>query len=141
MARELIRLMNALFLPGAEALQQAPWYPNTDVYRTPTGWIVKFELAGVRPEDIDLTVLGRRMILQGVRRDCVSLEESQSVVHYSMEISYSRFERTLDLPCDLKKAAISTDYRAGMLLVRIQPAPDDPTADSPDTERLEGGRP
>jgi HSP20 family protein len=121
MARDLIRLMNALFLPGAEVLQQAPWYPNTDVYRTPTGWVVKFELAGVRPEDIDLQVLGGRMTLQGVRRDQIPVEESHSAVHYRMEIAYSRFERTLDLPCDLKKAAITTEYRDGMLLIRIQP--------------------
>jgi HSP20 family protein len=125
MSKDLIRLMQALFLPGVEACQDAPWHPNTDVYRTGTGWLAKFELAGVRAEDIDLQVLGTKMTLRGVRRDAV-LDAAQrggepSPVHYRMEIAYSRFERTLELPCDLKRAEVSTEFRDGMLLVRITP--------------------
>src|SRR5262245_33290465 len=125
MSKDLIRLMNALFLPGADACLEAPWQPNVDVYRTRTGWLIKFELAGVRAEDIDLQVLGNRMKLCGQRRDTV-LEACHKSgepvpVHHRMEIAYSRFERTLELPCDLKKAEITTDYRDGLLLVRINP--------------------
>src|SRR3954454_24026471 len=117
--------MNALFLPGAEACQDAPWRPNTDVYRTPDGWLVKFELAGVRAEDVDLQVLGGRMQISGVRRDCV-LEEARKSnqplpVPYRMENAYSRFEQTLDLPCDLKRAEITTQFANGLLLVRVTP--------------------
>jgi HSP20 family molecular chaperone IbpA len=36
-----------------------------------------------------------------------------------LEIAYSRFERSLDLPCNLQRAAIATDYRDGMLLVHV----------------------
>jgi HSP20 family protein len=125
MSRDLIRLMNALFLPGVEVYQSTPWQPNTDVYRTPEGWLLKFELAGVRAEDIDLQVLGNQMTLAGQRRDTV-LETCQKSgepfpVHHRMEIAYSRFERTLELPCDLKQADIATEYRDGLLLVRITP--------------------
>jgi HSP20 family protein len=128
MSKDLIRLMHALFLPGAEACQDAPWRPNTDVYRTADGWLVKFELAGVRPDEIDLQALGGRLTLRGMRRDCV-LEPSQKKgerppVQYRMEISYSRFERSLELPLDLKRAEITTEYRDGLLLVRIAPRPD-----------------
>jgi HSP20 family protein len=123
MSKDLIRLMHALFLPGVEACQDAPWRPHTDVYRTAGGWLVKFELAGVRAEDIDLQAIGGRLLLRGVRRDCVQ-EAAQKIglsspVHYGMEIEYSRFERGVELPCDLKKADISTEYRDGMLLVCI----------------------
>jgi HSP20 family protein len=126
MSKDLIRLMNALFLPGAEACQEdALWHPHVDVYRTSDGWLVKFELAGVRAEDVDLQALGGRMQLSGLRRDCV-LEAARksgqpSPVHYRMEIAYSRFERTLDLPCDLKRAAIVTEFKDGLLLVHITP--------------------
>jgi HSP20 family protein len=118
MSDDLIRLMHALFLPGAEACQEGPWHPNTDVYRTRDGWLVKFELAGVRPEDINLQVLGPRMSLTGVRRDATASEACRS---YRMEIAYSRFERSLELPCDLKQAEITSEYRDGMLLVRVTP--------------------
>jgi HSP20 family protein len=126
MTKDLIRLMNALFLPGGlEACQSAPWQPNMDVYRTATGWLVKFELAGVRAEDIDLQVLGNRMTIRGVRRDTV-LEASQKKgepcpVHHRMEIAYSTFERALELPIDLKQAKVTTEYRDGLLLVCINP--------------------
>jgi HSP20 family protein len=117
MSKDLIRLMHALFLPAAEACQDAPWRPNMDVYRTATGWLVKFELAGVRAEDIDLHVLGGRMNLQGIRRDT----SPEGGSYYRMEIAYSRFERSVELPCDLKKSEVTTEYRDGMLLVHIQP--------------------
>lgn len=124
MSKDLIRLMHALFLPGAEACQDSPWQPNMDVYRTETGWLIKFELAGVRAEEIDLEALGNRLTLRGVRRDGV-LEAARkscgtSLVHYRMEINYSRFERTVELPCDLKRADITTEYRDGLLLVRME---------------------
>ncbi len=36
-----------------------------------------------------------------------------------MEISYSQFERTIQLPCNLLQARLSTDYREGMLLIYV----------------------
>jgi HSP20 family protein len=118
MPKDMIRLMHALFLPAVQSARQALWCPAADVYRTRKGWLVKFDLAGVRPEDIDLEVQGRRMRVRGVRRDCATEEGCR---YYLMEISYSNFERVLELPCDLQRAEISTDYRDGMLLVHINP--------------------
>ena len=37
-----------------------------------------------------------------------------------MEIAYSRFERTLTLPCVLDGATVAAEYSEGMLLIRIQ---------------------
>ena len=119
MSEDLIRLMHALFLPGAESCLAGPWCPATDVYQTRQGWVVKFELAGVRTEDVDLEVSGRRMTVRGVRRDCTASGECS---YYRMEITYSRFERAVELPVDLDRADIETEYRDGMLLVRIVPA-------------------
>lgn len=123
MSRDLIRLMHALFLPGAEAAQAAPWQPHTDVYRTDKGWLIKYELAGVRAEDIDLQALGRTLTLRGLRRDTV-LEDAHKAglpapVHYRLEINYCHFLRAIELPCDLKKADITTNFRDGLLLVHI----------------------
>jgi HSP20 family molecular chaperone IbpA len=36
-----------------------------------------------------------------------------------MEIAYNRFERTIDLPCDLEHARITVGYRDGMLLLHV----------------------
>jgi HSP20 family protein len=114
MRPDLIRMMHALFLPAGAA--EATWQPPADVYRTPRGWLVKLDLAGVRPEDVEVSAAGCHLTVRGARRDwCV--EEACS--HYQMEISYSRFERTLELPCDLDRARVSAEHRHGMLLIRI----------------------
>ena len=116
MSEDFIRIMHALFLPAGQSGLESPWHPAADVYRGPNGWIVKFELAGVSPQDIDLTALGHRLTLRGVRRDCTPLEGCR---YYQMEITYDHFERSLQLPCDLERADITTEYRDGMLLVHI----------------------
>ena len=36
-----------------------------------------------------------------------------------MEIAYSHFERALELPDDLERVRVVTEFRNGMLLVRI----------------------
>jgi HSP20 family protein len=117
MAEDLIRLMRALFQPAAETLGETAWRPSADIYHTTEGWVVKFDLAGVRPEDIRVSVSGRRLTVSGCRRDCFA-QEGHS--HYQLEIAYSHFERSLELPCNLESAAIAIDSRDGMLLVHIQ---------------------
>jgi HSP20 family protein len=116
MSEDFIRIMHALFLPAGESRYESPWRPAADVYRGRNGWLVKFELAGVRPEDLELTVLGNCLTLRGVRRDNTALEGCR---YYQMEIAYSPFERSLTLPCDLERANVTSEYRDGMLLVHI----------------------
>jgi HSP20 family protein len=116
MSQDRIRLTHALFLPAAGSCQDQPWHPAADIYHTRQGWLVKFDLAGVRIEDIQLELQGRIMTVRGVRRDCLTEEGHR---YYRMEIAYSRFERILELPCNLERARLSTDYRDGMLLVHI----------------------
>ena len=115
MSRDLIRLMQSLF-PQDEPADATAWRPAVDVYRTPRGWLLKFDLAGVRPEDVALTVQGCRVTIRGVRRDCLAEEGCR---YYRMEITYSHFERSVELPCDVEPAAIATEYRLGMLLVHL----------------------
>jgi HSP20 family protein len=117
MAKDLIRMLQTLFPPGAEQGRQAAWRPPADVYRTRDGWLVKFDLAGVRPEEIHLQVSGQRLTLRGTRRDW-SYEEGCR--HYLMEIAYSEFERSITLPDDLGQARLATEYRDGLLLVHIR---------------------
>ncbi len=115
MSRDLIRLMQSFFPPG-QPMAETTWRPAVDIYRTPTGWLLKFDLAGVRPEDVSLTVEGCRVTIQGVRRDWLT-EEGCS--YYRMEITYNHFERTIELPCEIEPASFTTDYRNGMLLVHL----------------------
>ncbi len=94
----------------------APWQPSADIYRTRDGWLLKLDLAGVRSEDVTVSIQGRRVSVSGVRRDSF-LEEGSS--YYSMEISYSRFERSFEMPADLEAARVTIAARDGLLLVRM----------------------
>jgi HSP20 family protein len=116
MNTDIARLLQGLLAPGEPPLQSIGWRPAADVYRVHDGWLVKFDLAGVRPEEVRMSVCGRRLTVEGCRRDC-QIEDGQQ--HYFMEIAYSHFERTIELPRELKQARISTEYRDGMLFVRL----------------------
>jgi HSP20 family protein len=115
MARETKRggdLMTAL----ARAFRETHWQPRVDVYQTSNGWLLKYELAGVPLADVELAIRGRTVTLSGDRRDIRVDECRQS---FCMEISYNRFERSLELPCELDQMAVASEYRDGMLIVRL----------------------
>jgi HSP20 family protein len=99
--------------------------PRADVYRTPNGWVVKFDLAGVNPQDVHVEGRGSLIRVVGVRRDQFV---ERGYRHHSMEISYSRFERTLRLPCVCEGATMTTEYTDGLLIVVIE------TGDAGETE-------
>lgn len=118
MENHVRKILQTFFDSVTEPYGDACWCPPADIYRGKQAWLVKFDLAGVRPDDLSLHVDGCRLVVSGVRRDCSLLEDQQA---YSMEISYNRFQRSLELPCDLTHAEIRTDYRDGMLSVLITP--------------------
>lgn len=59
MAGHFERLMHVLLTPASRAFQKTFWQPPADIYRLARGWLVKFELAGVRPEDVRRTTTFR----------------------------------------------------------------------------------
>jgi HSP20 family protein len=104
------------FWAATEHTSETLWRPSADIYRTRTGWLLKFDLAGVRLEDVTVEVTGSQVTVRGRRRDWIV---EQGTSHYSMEISYSRFERAIELPGDLEGARIRLEAREGILLVRV----------------------
>lgn len=114
-ADDLLRLTRRFHLTPGESYPSR-WRPATDVHRTRQGWLVKFELAGVRDEEIELEVHGRYLVLRGRRVD--SHMETGSECQ-SMEIAYTGFERVVQLPRSVEHARLETDYQHGIFLVRI----------------------
>lgn len=92
------------------------WCPAADVYRTSDGWIVKVDLAGIRPDDIKITIDGRVLRISGSRRDGIC---GEGVSHYQLEITYSRFEKMIQFPRSIEHASIARDYRDGLLILRL----------------------
>ena len=98
--------------PGARV-----WRPDADVYRTADGWIVKVDLAGVSPDDLEIEVGERRLVIRGCRRDTFF---GQGIVYHQLEITYSRFEKTLHFPCSIEGASLLRDYRDGLLILHLR---------------------
>ncbi|HEX8986296.1 MAG TPA: Hsp20/alpha crystallin family protein [Bryobacteraceae bacterium] len=113
------RQLPVFLFAAARAAEEPCWRPSVDIYRTRGGWLLKFDLAGVRMEDVSVQVQGCRIRVSGVRRDWL-LEQDAS--YYSMEIAYSRFERTIELPCHLENPGVNLEGRDGLLIVRITEA-------------------
>jgi len=93
------------------------WCPAADVYRTAHGWIVKVDLAGIRPDDVEITISGPLMSISGSRRDSFC---GEGISHYQLEITYSRFEKTIQFPRSIEHASILRDYSDGLLILRLQ---------------------
>jgi len=107
----------ALFFP-AEGGRERFWLPNADVYRSSHGWLIKLDLAGVQPDEVEITASGTRLMISGCRRDrAVSGEWTP----YSMEIAYSRFERIIELPFLVERTKMNVELREGMLLIYLTP--------------------
>ena len=101
---------------GQDISARAAWVPNTDVYATDNGLVVKVELAGMRSEHLEITVEGSRLRISGNRPDgCRSAKASFLV----MEINYGPFESLLELPegYDLSQARAS--YLNGFLRIDV----------------------
>ena len=92
------------------------WCPAADVYRTSDGWIVKVDLAGIRPADLEVTIDGPVLCISGLRRDATC---GEGVSHYQLEITYSRFEKTIQFPRSIEHASIDRDYHDGLLILRL----------------------
>ena len=92
------------------------WCPAADVYRTGNGWIVKVDLAGIEPGDVQVTLDDRVLRLSGSRRDGIC---GEGISHYQLEITYSRFERILKIPCDLSRTEIRSECRDGWFILHV----------------------
>lgn len=93
------------------------WCPAADVYQSSEGWIVKVELAGVSAEDLEIDVQGNTLYIAGCRRDTFY---GEGISYQQMEITYSRFEKTLQFPCTIEGAKIQRDYQDGLLIIHLR---------------------
>lgn len=92
------------------------WLPSADVYSTADGWLVKVELAGVSAEDLEIDIQGNVLYIAGARRDRTC---SHGVSYHQMEITYSRFEKTLEFPASIDGAHIEHNFDNGLLIIHL----------------------
>ena len=92
------------------------WNPAADVYRSEEGWIVKIDLAGVCSDELEIEIRESMLRISGCRKDTVYRE---GFVYQQMEITYSRFEKTLRFPASIEGATVENNFENGLLLIRL----------------------
>ena len=92
------------------------WIPNTDVYATDTGLVIKVELAGMKSENLEITVEGHRLRISGSRPDVCRAHKCNFLV---MEISYGPFESVLELPPGYDLSQAKAIYVNGFLRIDV----------------------
>jgi HSP20 family protein len=95
------------------------WIPNTDVYSTDAGLVIKVELPGMKSENLEIIVEGSRLRISGTRPDCCRAPNCSFLV---MEISYGPFESVLELPPGFDLSQAKAVYVNGFLRIDVPPA-------------------
>ena len=92
------------------------WCPPTDVYETPDAWVVRMEVAGVRKEDLRVTIEAGALFVRGRRAEVASGPKER---YHRMEIRYGEFSQRIPLPPDIEAEATDARLRDGILEVRV----------------------
>lgn len=95
------------------------WTPNTDLYVTEAGLVVKVELAGMKSDSLEISVEGQKLRINGERMDSCRAPHCSFLI---MEISYGPFEAILDLPPGYDLTAAKAVYVNGFLRIDVPPA-------------------
>jgi HSP20 family protein len=101
---------------GREGSARAHWVPNTDVYSTDNGLVVKVELAGMRSDNLEITIEGNRLRISGNRPDGCRAPKCSFLV---MEINYGPFETALELPPGYDLSQAKAAYLNGFLRIDV----------------------
>lgn len=101
---------------GREGSARAHWVPNTDVYATDNGLVIKVELAGMRSDNLEITIEGNRLRVSGNRPDGCRAPKCSFLV---MEINYGPFETMLELPQGYDLGQAKAAYLNGFLRIDV----------------------
>jgi HSP20 family protein len=93
------------------------WNPAADVYRSSDGWVVKVDLAGICSDELEIEISDSILSIRGCRRDT---HYREGFVYHQMEITYSRFEKSIQFPAPIDGASIRQDYSDGFLIINVR---------------------
>jgi HSP20 family protein len=113
MRSEMDRLWDSFF-EGKPKVKAGEWFPTLDVSETKDDLVVKVELPGMDPKDIDISLSDGHLIIKGEKKQ--EREEKEEDYHF-IERSYGTFTRSVELPKEVKHDKINASYKNGVLKV------------------------
>ena len=87
-----------------------------DVYQTPTHIIIKAMIAGVRPEDLDVSITRDMVTVRGKRERHT---EGTAGDFFFQELYWGSFARTIVLPQEVEIEEAEASEKHGLLIIRL----------------------
>jgi HSP20 family protein len=91
-------------------------YPSVDVSETEKNVIVKAELPGMDPKDVDLSIEKGTLVIRGEKKQ---ESEEKNENYHRVERSYGSFHRSIPLPCKCDADKVKAKYKNGVLTVTL----------------------
>jgi len=99
-----------------------------DVYQTDTEIVIKSTIAGVKPEDLDVSISNDMLTIRGERKKEEQIAEEN---YYYQECYWGMFSRSVILPVDVLVEKIEASMKNGILTIRL------PKSDTNKTKRIQ----
>jgi HSP20 family protein len=116
--REFDRLFREAFNPAVAdgELSTRTWAPPVDIYEDGDSLVLKAELPGVNPDDVDIRVENNTLYLKGERKFEKEVKEQN---YHRVERSYGTFTRTFSLPNSIDADKVGANYKDGVLTLTM----------------------
>lgn len=99
-----------------EPVEDAEGELAVDVYQTPTHIIIKAMIAGVKPEDLDVSITRDMVTLRGKRERHT---EGTAGDFFFQELYWGSFTRTIVLPQEVEIEEAEATEKHGLLTIRL----------------------
>lgn len=110
----LDRLFDERFRGGSE--WNTATTPAIDMYQTDKDVVVHASLPGVKPEDVDISILGDTLTVKGEMKSEQNVDRDN---YYYQERRYGTFSRTLTLPMAVEADKAEAKFDNGVLTLTL----------------------
>lgn len=119
--QEMDRLFDRVFEPRwSETEALGEWAPKLDVSETKDALVVKAEIPGVDPKDVQISLQEQLLTIKGEKQ----LEkEDKGERYYRVERAYGGFTRTMRLPLPVDATKVNATFKNGLLTVTLPKTP------------------
>ena len=119
MRRDMDRLWDSFFEDRPMVRRgdwMGEWLPSLDLLETKNEFVIKAEVPGMTPKDIDISLAEGVLTIRGEKKQ--EKEEKEENYHF-VERSYGSFSRSIRLPGEVQSEKIKAAYKDGILRVTL----------------------
>jgi HSP20 family protein len=99
--------------------EHAPdWTPALDAFHTATDMVLRYEVPGVLPDDLEVRVDGRVLYVRGMRRPVTDAAPPELTMR--AERVFGEFDRSIALPEGTDSDGVRASYLHGVLEIRVR---------------------